>query len=135
MVIRESPTCNRAREVVIFISANAEAAICCSIARERIVYNNMQDLNKPDAANISVIPCPACYLRKGYRVSLSECLGINLDAVPTNLKAKRPRYATLQKQCPLPMSFPSKCPSIISKKIPPILFFPCVFCCFAKARS
>lgn len=39
-------TCNRAREVVIPISADAEAALCCSIARERRMYSKMQDLKR-----------------------------------------------------------------------------------------
>lgn len=64
VVIRESRTCNRAHEVVIFISANAEAALCCNIARERLVYNNMQDLNKEDAATHIRHPLPSMLLEE-----------------------------------------------------------------------
>lgn len=64
VIIQESQTCNRAREVVISISANAEAALCCSIARERLVYNNMQDLNKENAATHIRHPLPSMLLEE-----------------------------------------------------------------------
>lgn len=87
---------------MIAISADAEAALCCSIARKRRADNNMQDLNKADAAIVSVLPCPPSFVRKRYRVSPSECLGINLDAVPTNLKSQTTKARHPTKTVPAP---------------------------------
>lgn len=78
VITRKSRTCNRAHEIVISISADAEAALCCNITHERRMYNKMQDLNKADAASITVLSRPASFLKNEYRVSPSECSDINL---------------------------------------------------------
>lgn len=128
-IIRESRICNGAREVVISISANAEA-LCCSIARERLVYNNMQDLNKEDAATHIRHPLPSMLLEERI-----PRLAVRVFGYQSRCRAHQSKSQTTQvrhptKAVPAPNEFSLQM-SVYYKQVNPsyFIFSLCILLC------
>lgn len=133
-IIRESRTCNRAREVVIFISANAEA-LCCSIARERLVYKNKQDQNKEDAATHIRHPLPSMLLEERIPRLAIRVFGYQSRCRAHQSKSQTTIVRHPTKAVPAPNEFSLQISVYYKQENLPHFISPCVFCCFAKARS
>lgn len=132
-IIRESRTCNRAREVVIFISANAEA-LCCSIARERLVYNNMQDLNKKDAATHIRHPLPSMLLEERI-----PRLAVRVFGYQSRCRAHQSKSQTTQvrhptKAVPAPNEFSLQMSVYYKQENPSHFIFPLCILLFRESQ-